>query len=366
MADSWERYLDRWVRASLIDAETADRVRAFESEQEPAQGLKWPTIVALALGALLLSAGVLLFVSAHWDELSPTARMVLVSLLVLIFHVGGALTADRFRALAIALHAIGTATLGAGIALTGQIFHLDTHWPAGVLLWAIGAAVAWALLNHWTQAAALAVLAPYWLAGEWWVATETNLFSLRDPVVAGILLLTLTYLTSYRSEADSDIRFALAWIGGVALLPAAIIFGTAGHEPVMYPQLGWSLWIGTPLALAWALRRREAWMNGVGAGWIVVAYLLQSDGPKLMVHAWHAAGALGLVAWGLRERRAALINLGIAGFTITVGVFYFSNVMDKLGRSASLMLLGLLFLGGGWAIEKWRRQLIARIRPEAV
>jgi hypothetical protein len=34
--------------------------------------------------------------------------------------------------------------------------------------------------------------------------------------------------------------------------------------------------------------------------------------------------------------------------------------MDKLGRSASLVGFGLLFLLGGWQLEQLRRKLVAR------
>jgi hypothetical protein len=33
--------------------------------------------------------------------------------------------------------------------------------------------------------------------------------------------------------------------------------------------------------------------------------------------------------------------------------------MDKLDRSLGLIGLGILFLAGGWALEKWRRKLVA-------
>jgi uncharacterized membrane protein len=73
-----------------------------------------------------------------------------------------------------------------------------------------------------------------------------------------------------------------------------------------------------------------------------------------------ALGATGLVVWGLQEQRRERINLGVAGFAITIVVFYFSSVMDKLGRSASLVGFGLLFLLGGWKLEQLRRKLVAR------
>jgi len=66
----------------------------------------------------------------------------------------------------------------------------------------------------------------------------------------------------------------------------------------------------------------------------------------------------------VRQRSRLLINLGSAGFAATVLWFYFSSVMDKLGRSFSLIALGLLFLLGGWLLERVRRRLVARISPE--
>jgi len=79
---------------------------------------------------------------------------------------------------------------------------------------------------------------------------------------------------------------------------------------------------------------------------------------------WAAGLGLGLIGWGMLERRAERINLGVAGFALTVLLFYFSSVMDRLGRSASLVGLGLLFLGGGWALERTRRRLVATVTEE--
>jgi hypothetical protein len=50
---------------------------------------------------------------------------------------------------------------------------------------------------------------------------------------------------------------------------------------------------------------------------------------------------------------------------LTVLFFYFSNVMDKLGRSASLIGLGLLFLIVGWGLEPTRRKLVAKVKAAA-
>jgi uncharacterized membrane protein len=159
--------LSQWVAAGLIDEDTCEPIRAFERERVGAAGLRWPIVLALAFGALMLGAGLLLFVSAHWDALSPGLRFALVVLLVAVFHIAGAATAPHFPAMASALHAIGTVALGAGIYLSGQIFNLDEHWPGGLMPWALGAAAAWALPRDGYQLALVAILAPAWLTGEW-------------------------------------------------------------------------------------------------------------------------------------------------------------------------------------------------------
>jgi uncharacterized membrane protein len=79
-------------------------------------------------------------------------------------------------------------------------------------------------------------------------------------------------------------------------------------------------------------------------------------------YAWWALGATALAGWGVSDARSERINMGAAIFAATVLTFYFSQVMDKLGRSASLIGLGLLFLAGGWAIDRVRRRLVLQAR----
>src|SRR5580692_8824738 len=113
----WERALERWRGAELIDADAEQRIRAFERTHANAsvatpdrpelvqrnldqrglpqpgpvqgdadqRGLRWPAIVALVFGGLMLGAGVLLFVAAHWDNLSPSERFTLVVAMVAVF-----------------------------------------------------------------------------------------------------------------------------------------------------------------------------------------------------------------------------------------------------------------------------------------
>jgi uncharacterized membrane protein len=374
MNSEWASWLSRWSDAGLIDAATADRIRAFEQEGAGQRRLRWPILVALAFGALMLGGGVLLFVAAHWDALSPAQRFSIVLLMVGGFHAGGAATADRFPAMSVTLHAIGSVALGAGIALSGQIFHLDEHWPGGVMLWALGAGLAWWLLRDTPQMVLFAVLAPAWLGAEWIAATaDTPGEGVQRVLATGVLLQALTYFTAAGAGRPGENRRALVWVGGLALPPAAIaaVFAASsewhrGAAPsAMLLATGTAVSIGIPLAVAWWLRRSAAWPNAAAAGWVLVLFWIAGLAAELPLYGWWAVGAVGLVAWGLRDGRTERINMGAAVFAATVFAFYFSEVMDKLGRSASLIGLGLLFLGGGWALERLRRRLVDQARGGA-
>jgi hypothetical protein len=60
----------------------------------------------------------------------------------------------------------------------------------------------------------------------------------------------------------------------------------------------------------------------------------------------------------VRQASKALVNLGTAVFAMAVAWFYFSDLFDKMGRALGLIGLGILFLAGGWALEKARRRLL--------
>ncbi|MFZ0301670.1 MAG: DUF2157 domain-containing protein [Terracidiphilus sp.] len=398
-----ESQLKRWEAAGLLDAVTAARIRSHELALEyktrtaddggagskKAARISWQGVTALILGAILLACGVVLFVSAHWDEMGPGARFALVLAMVAVFHVAGGLTRDKYYGLGTALHSVGTIATGAAIALTGQIFNINEHWPAAVLMWAIAALAGWALLRDQAQQTLALLLVPAWMLsefgyhadrhiGEWtyegrilfvWAVLYLTFFvGSRRKVVQGILfavsvvasitgvVLMLENWTSFTSD-QTFLPWGLrvwAWIAIAAVpLVVAAFHGHKGLIPIAAA-------IGLTIALPWSyILKTDSYNYGHGN-----TYTWHHTIPSLAAHALVAGFAVFLSWWGVRIGSRLLVNFGIVGFAITVAWFYFSDIMDKFGRSLGLIGLGTLFLAGGWALEKLRRRIVAGMRKD--
>ena len=410
MADI-EGLLARWQAAGVMDAETARRIRAHEAmvaagrtsfaptsqNRDPSAssgqvvgrpssqvGLHWQGITALILGAILLACGVVLFVSAHWDEMGPGARFALVCAMVAVFHIAGGLTRASYRGLSSALHAVGTIATGAAIALVGQIFNIQEHWPAAVLLWALAALAGWMLLRDQAQQTLALLLVPAWIFSE--IGYRANGLIGADVYMGRLCfvwaILYITFFVDSRKRVVQGILFgasAIAAVAGVALMLEnwQSWSATQGFLPFGLRVSAWFAIAGVPLmvgafhghkglipiaaaiafviALPWCY---HAWTQtyAVGNG---MTSTYRGTTPNVLAYALVAGFAVFLCWWGVRLASRALVNLGVVGFAAAVAWFYFSDVMSKMGRSLGLIGLGVLFLAGGWALEKMRRRILA-------
>jgi uncharacterized membrane protein len=293
--------------------------------------------------------------------------------MVAVFHLAAGLFGSKVPMLGVALHTAGTIALGAGIFLAGQIFNLAEHWPGGLMLWSLGAAIAWAVLRQWPQALLGALLVPCWLTGEWIVLTEKYAGTLTIPA-QGMLLLALLFFSSSHHEEGvyQSLRRSLIWVGCLALIPLTLTVLFTGYEydwphrtalPVTLKLGGYLVAYLPTLALAWLMRKKDAFWMLILAGWTAgLAAVSRNHYPEKspVTYLWLAAGAVLLCYWGVRAHRKLFINYGSAGFAITVIAFYFSSVFDKLERATGLIVMGLLFLLGGWVLNRLRTGLIAR------
>jgi uncharacterized membrane protein len=384
-----ESYLTRWLAADVVDSATATRIRAYEADFQSAQkrpaGLQWQSIVALILGAMLLAAGVILFVNAHWDEIGQLARFALVLGMVTVFHLAGGIVRQYSNALSTTFHAIGTVSTGAAIALVGQIFNIEEHWPAAILMWAIAAAFGWALLRDQAQQILTLLLFPAWLFSEWEYYTGNHhggeVYLAR--MIATWAALYLTFWLTSKHKAVWGLCFTA---GAIALIVSNVLllegwawyYNSHGFLSWGDRIWGWILIAALPLLIS-LIRFRLSLLPVVIALLVGIALpfcqtqasatyfngtanaTYTHSAPSLIAHALIAAFAGFLAWWGVRQASKTLVNYGIVAFAVSIVWFFFADIFSKMGRSVGLIALGILFVAGGWALEKTRRRLVSSI-----
>jgi uncharacterized membrane protein len=379
---TFERYLERWRGAGLIDDATEASIRAWEAGAVRPGGRRWQVVLALILGGILLGAGVLLFVAAHWDDVSPGWRLTLVLGMLALFHVAGLAARERFEGFATAMHGVGTVAAGGAIALVGQIFNMQEHWPGAVLLWALCAVAGWWLLRDQFQQVLALLLVPGWVVSEW--SERANVYDGSEVYLTRVIaVIAAVYLAAFlhsRRRVVFGILFAAAGIALAVCMPLLAegweghIYGREwGYLPLSLRVAAFVIMAGC-LVAAWIWSRQSAAVVGAV---LVTSFVLPwtvhfltnglerqryyTSEPGVLAYVLVAALTVFLVWWGVREVSKPLVNYGIVAFALTVMWFYFSSVMDKLGRSLGLIALGVLFLAGGWLLETMRRRLVAKM-----
>lgn len=376
-----ESHLKRWQSAGVLDPDAANRIRSYEAEQKGQGGLAWQGRVALILGGILLASGIALFVSAHWDDLGPGWRYTVITLLVAVFHIGGAIARPRYPALSTALHAVGTVSTGAAIALVGQIFNIQEHWPAAILLWFIAALAGWVLLRDEAQQILTLLLFPAWLISEWSYAAKGHIGV--DVYLGRFLVFWSTlYLTFFLGSSRKIVRGILFTCAAIASVVGIVLMldswrswsAVQTYLPFHARFWGWIAIAALPLLFSLfrfgrsALPVVAAIAFAIALPWCTHTWTEHSmygsytrTESGLAAYALVAAFCVFFIAWGVRQVSRALVNLAVVGFGATVAWFYFSNLLDKMNRSLGLIGLGVLFLAGGWVLEKTRRSLLTHM-----
>ncbi|MDP1696154.1 MAG: DUF2157 domain-containing protein [archaeon] len=76
---------------------------------------------------------------------------------------------------------------------------------------------------------------------------------------------------------------------------------------------------------------------------------------------------LAVIGYGLWQKSTKLVNLGISAFVLDILTRYIGFIMNFWGATGLALIFiagGIILIGGGWFIEKWRRKLIAKAKEE--
>ncbi len=161
--------LPEWVEKGWVVPAGETAIMAH-TEARLAQGLNVIPMALAVIGALTLSAGIILFFAANWSEMSKIAKLaVLFGAMWGAYAIAGrglSGAAGASRVIGHAMLLLGVILFGANIQLIAQIYHIDAHYPNGVLMWSLGAlALVWLVPSQPAAVAGLA-LATLWSGME--------------------------------------------------------------------------------------------------------------------------------------------------------------------------------------------------------
>lgn len=393
MRRSVERALEHWRSEGLLNAEQVEALAAsLEDHEEQGESGRAVAIYG-SIGAVLAGLGALLFVASNWAGMSPTGRL-LVLLAAYGTAVGCAVLAERrgLPRVAEAVWLLATLVLGANIFLLAQTYNLSLTLWQGTFAWMVGAlALGWARQSAAQAAVAvpLGILTLGWAGGgSGWFFDDQVEFLFADgglrPLLAlvGLGLVALSTLLARRDEL-SFARAPCFWTG-IFMTTVTLVVSTA-HVQVA-TELYDATFSGKQIAII------------VATVALVVAAFVEGEfdsrlGPRLMAamlglfllllragrEAWMGMELGGLhpvfglyvivvlalallTIWlGIEARRPRLVNLGMSSMALLIVIQYFGWSFQLLDRSLAFVLGGLLLIGLSVAVERKRRQVIARL-----
>lgn len=358
--------IDAWLDADIIDAATADKIRAFEDRPKRPLML-WAVI---GIGALTILLGIISLVAANWDVISAEARLT-IHLIAFIAAAGfyywrsrTLLGEDDYYFNDAQLVIIGALGLSFPPHL-GQAYQLDGPvWPI-MLAWLVAFSPlmllrgrGWPVALGWMAALFTLIISFMNEKSDitsdhynWGLGFHDALL-IALPVAAG-------YAASWWNTRSSRDWFwprieqlALVWQLFVAsmLVLAAADFGT-GNEQIYYLTFPLAIiLILLPLPLLKLADRKEAIGAVTVAAACGVTLLLASFGLQgtipaalLFIALWVAIAFASLIP-GWR----ALFQVAVAVVALRVIILSFELSDDLFSSGLGLVLSGFIMLGVAW------------------
>lgn len=397
------RDLPRWREAGWVTP--AGESAILQSLEGERSAISLAAIVGM-LGALLLGAGVVAFVSANWELMPRLVRFgLLVAALAVAYGTAAVLARRETSLFSEAALLVAGCVFAAAIALVGQTYHLAGDFADAVLLWEIGMIGAalltgsttltvlaivgagyWAWLNvvdlgvvpHWESLIAIVicvVIALRWdsryarliavLTMGFWIAVNLVGFAIRlewspfemlgaAAAVALVFWATGSALTTLTArDAISGFGHDMLWPGIAALLLAVGILQADIDGYGRSDTDQWLLIAGVALAAA-ALLTLVAWrrggitiVDGLGAvaiGLAAIAFVAIAPDDSLTGRLVGGAIVLGAALWAINNGQTGPQRVGKTTGLAAFGIEIIYLYVVTLG---TLMDTALAFLVGG-------------------
>lgn len=158
--------LPKWLEAGIIPPGTDHAILQYVEKDKVSKSSMLSINFAI-LGVILFGTGVITFFAANWDAMPKIIKLVLLFGVFWSAFVGANEFFKRdWNGLGHAMILLASILFGANIWLIAQIYHIDSHYPDGVLSWSLGAALAAYLLRSQASMVLAIALSLLWCGYE--------------------------------------------------------------------------------------------------------------------------------------------------------------------------------------------------------
>lgn len=208
---SWlKKETDLWVKKEIISREQAGQITGLYQQD----GKNSLISILLILGAILLGAGIILFFASNWQYIPRWLKIGLVLIPLAAFHLASQLTHSSYPKLSAALSLLGCIMFGAGIWLIAQIYHINSHFPNGLLFWFLGVLPVAFFLKEQLPLALSSLLLGFWVVAERSYSPFT--------ILMGLFFLAVVFYLTYTMR--SPFALAAGIISAVAYVAMEMFF----------------------------------------------------------------------------------------------------------------------------------------------
>jgi len=349
---------DLWVRGGLIGTAEADRILGgYDTDASGARRSRILFITLCGLALLMFSVGVLLLIGYNWNAIPRAVKVGIIFSSVIAAFIGSAAAYARAKPVGGELLAfVGTLFYGNAIWLLAQVFHIQSHWPDGLMWWAIGALVAAHALSSKMIGHEAVLLMAIWTCSEigWFTRPHYALL----PALAAAIWLTLRLSSS--SLAVTSLLTGVIWLTVVttqawnAEALAASMLTLAGCAMFASGEAGIARWparaaqfCGLAVLLAGLLTGTFTSTHQSWKPWTEFARVMPVVVATLLLFAF-------VITVLVRRRRGSMLEtLPIVGAAIVALVPMTRGVMWHFERPDDALILSVLFSAASLAVGIW-------------
>ncbi|MFS1513802.1 DUF2157 domain-containing protein [Chengkuizengella sp. SCS-71B] len=377
-----------WVEKQIISNEQFNQILELYPEQD-----KRSYKIIPILASLLIGLGILTFIASNWSLISNPIKLLIILIVMLGFYgFGEQKVAKGSLVMGHCFISLGVVAFGAGIILTGQMFHISANDVTSFIVWGLaGLAMTYiyrsSLLFYLTlvilnlsQGISLITYNQFSFVTFIFLAIGLGLFAFkyRHHIVIILLLSTSVFIHSLFLFSNYDISWF--WM----LVPVYLFYVLADIFPKdfffsIYRKL--SLLFFFMFALFMVLYRSSEsfsafhfitfllialisiafkWKNNrlfTGYEWVImipVFYLIPfTDVVYIFMMYFFSMYLLWL---GFKLRNRMIVNLGSFSFLFSTLVAYLNLTWDFMPKSISFILGGGLLFGIYFILQKQKEK----------